>query len=156
MNRTDPSVTDLRMALEVLPTPTLGDSKASGSAAYAATDTHNVGVTLTDATQRGLVDWSVYGPAISRHERCVTHRDAPSPLTAEGRLSPHLVEWMMGLPEGHVTDVPGLSRAQQLGRLGNGVVPQQAAAAITALAQRFAAVPIAPPNYSTGQETTPK
>ena len=37
---------------------------------------------------------------------------------------------MMGLPAGWVTDVPGLKRAEQLKALGNGVVPQQAAAAL--------------------------
>jgi len=36
----------------------------------------------------------------------------------------------MGLPLGHVTDVPGISRRAQLRLLGNGVVPQQAAAAL--------------------------
>lgn len=37
----------------------------------------------------------------------------------------------MGLPEGWVTDpVIGLSRAQQLKALGNGVVPQQAYVAL--------------------------
>lgn len=36
----------------------------------------------------------------------------------------------MGLPDGHVTAVPGLTRNQQLKLLGNGVVPQQAAAAL--------------------------
>jgi DNA (cytosine-5)-methyltransferase 1 len=36
----------------------------------------------------------------------------------------------MGLPEGHVCDVPGLTRNAQLKALGNGVVPQQAAAAL--------------------------
>ena len=46
------------------------------------------------------------------------------------RLSPRFVEWLMGLPDGHVTAVPGLTRNEQLGRLGNGVVPQQAAAAL--------------------------
>lgn len=42
----------------------------------------------------------------------------------------------MGLPAGHVTDVPGLSRGQQLHALGNGVVPAQAAAAIRLLLDR--------------------
>ncbi|MFE3647698.1 hypothetical protein ACFXO2_07620 [Streptomyces sp. NPDC059152] len=51
-----------------------------------------------------------------------------------GRLNPPFVEWMMGLPAGHVTDVPGLSRTQQLHALGNGVVPQQAEAALRFLA----------------------
>lgn len=39
----------------------------------------------------------------------------------------------MGLPAGHVTAVPGLSRNQQLRLLGNGVVPAQGAAAIAYL-----------------------
>jgi DNA (cytosine-5)-methyltransferase 1 len=40
---------------------------------------------------------------------------------------------MQGLPEGWVTDVPGLSRNAQLKALGNGVVPQQAAMALRIL-----------------------
>jgi DNA (cytosine-5)-methyltransferase 1 len=43
---------------------------------------------------------------------------------------------MMGLPAGWVTAVPGLTRAQQIKALGNGVVPQQAVAAIRLLANR--------------------
>ena len=41
----------------------------------------------------------------------------------------------MGLPEGWVTAVPGLSRNEQIKLLGNGVVPQQCAAAIRGLLQ---------------------
>ena len=44
------------------------------------------------------------------------------------RLSPEFVSWMMGLPAGWVTDL-GLTRNEELKILGNGVVPQQAAAA---------------------------
>lgn len=51
-------------------------------------------------------------------------------------MSPMFVEWMMGLSAGHVTDVPGLTRTEKLKALGNGVVPQQAAAAVRLLAQR--------------------
>ena len=40
---------------------------------------------------------------------------------------------MMGLPEGWVTDVTGLSRNDQLKALGNGVVPAQAAYALRLL-----------------------
>ena len=36
----------------------------------------------------------------------------------------------MGLPEGWVTDVPDLTRNAQMKALGNGVVPQQALAAL--------------------------
>lgn len=39
----------------------------------------------------------------------------------------------MGLPSGHVTDVPGLSRSAQLKALGNGVMPQQATYALELL-----------------------
>ena len=53
----------------------------------------------------------------------------PNTLDLEGRLNPVFVEYMMGLPEGWVTDL-GFSRSQQLKMLGNGVVPQQAEYAI--------------------------
>lgn len=45
----------------------------------------------------------------------------------------------MGLPAGWVTDVPGLSRTQMLRLLGNGVVPRQGTAALTALWERLTA-----------------
>ncbi|MEU2514304.1 hypothetical protein [Streptomyces syringium] len=45
---------------------------------------------------------------------------------------------MMGLPPGHVTAVPGLSRAAQLKALGNGVVPLQAVIALEHLRDRAA------------------
>ncbi|OZG50842.1 DNA cytosine methyltransferase [Bombiscardovia coagulans] len=57
-------------------------------------------------------------------------------LPALTHLSPKFVEWMMGLPEGWVTDPriweqhPGNHRSMQLKALGNGVVPQQAATAL--------------------------
>ena len=66
-------------------------------------------------------------------------RMAPAPTKPDGkggnhRLSARFVEWMMGLPAGHVTDPTiGLTRNQQLKVLGNGVVPQQAALALTLL-----------------------
>ncbi|MFD4912799.1 hypothetical protein ACFWNR_06205 [Streptomyces virginiae] len=42
----------------------------------------------------------------------------------------------MGLEAGWVTNVPGITRTQQLHALGNGVVHQQAEAAIRLLAAR--------------------
>lgn len=64
-------------------------------------------------------------------------RPAPPPTetgTKGGqRLSPEFVEWMMGLPHGHVTHVPHVKRNEQLKALGNGVVPQQAALALATL-----------------------
>lgn len=77
-----------------------------------------------------------YQPAIDRWAS-VLGRPAPAPTEpgAKGsqRLSPRFVEWLMGLDDGWVTGVPGLSRAQQLKMLGNGVVPQQAALALRLL-----------------------
>ncbi|BDH08401.1 DNA cytosine methyltransferase [Streptomyces seoulensis] len=70
-----------------------------------------------------------YGPAIRRWEH-VTGRPAPCPTEpgtrGNRRLAPVFVEWMMGLPAGWVTAVPGIPRKEQLKILGNGVVPQQA------------------------------
>ena len=80
--------------------------------------------------------FGVYAPAVNRWAD-VIGRPAPSP-TEPGktgpRLSPLFVEWMMGLDDGHVTDPAiGFTRNQQLKALGNGVVPQQAEAAIRLL-----------------------
>jgi DNA (cytosine-5)-methyltransferase 1 len=47
-------------------------------------------------------------------------------------LSAVFVEHLMGLPRGWVTDLP-LPRTAQLRALGNGVVPQQAAYAVSLL-----------------------
>ncbi|QJT03170.1 DNA cytosine methyltransferase [Streptomyces asoensis] len=74
-------------------------------------------------------DGTDYGPAVRRWEH-VTGRAAPCP-TEPGtrdnrRLSPAFTEWLMGLPAGWVTAVPGIPRKEQLKILGNGVVPQQA------------------------------
>ena len=83
----------------------------------------------------GEIAWGNYTPAINRWERTVG-RPAPAPTDDRGRLSPRFVEWMMGLPDGWVTGTEGLSRSQQLTCLGNGVVPQQAAYALSMLTGR--------------------
>ncbi|MFC7309460.1 DNA cytosine methyltransferase [Streptomyces monticola] len=87
----------------------------------------------------GGIDWGEYGPAVARWEEALGC-PAPGPTDAVGRLSPVFVEWLMGLPAGHVTDVPGLSRSAQLKALGNGVVPHQAVAALRFLVP--AALPV--------------
>ena len=83
-----------------------------------------------------------YAPAVERWER-VLGRKAPEPLATGVKggkqLNAAFVEWLMGLPQGHVTDPEiGLSRVQQLKALGNGVVPQQAATAVAELIGRSA------------------
>ena len=80
--------------------------------------------------------WGAYEPAIRRWEYIAG--PAPEPtvrLKDRDRLNPVFVEWMMGLPEGHVTG-HGLSPAQELKMLGNGVVPQQAELALRLLGAR--------------------
>lgn len=77
--------------------------------------------------------WGAYAPAIARWE-AMLGRPAPEPTvtgTRGGRvLNPALVEWMQGLPDGHVTGVPGLSRNDMLRLLGNAAVPAQSEAAL--------------------------
>lgn len=82
--------------------------------------------------------WGCYAAAITAHAH-LTDRPAPEP-TEPGpngpRLSPRFTEWLMCLPAGHVTDTPGITRADMLRLLGNGVIPQQGAAAYHELARR--------------------
>lgn len=120
------------VARELLPTPKAGDAvmglpRTSGRRPEKSTHL---------ATRLEYTDYGTYAPAIARWEQ-VLGRPAPAPTvppTREGgrvRLSTKFVEWLMGLPEGHVTGEDlGLTREQQLRLLGNGVVPQQGAAAI--------------------------
>lgn len=100
----------------------------------------------TPARQNGLpqpelpesapLSWGKFEPAIRRWE-LVLGRPAPAPTKPDGkdgshRLSSAFTEWMMGLPEGWVTDC-GLSRVDELKACGNGVVPQQAEMALRIL-----------------------
>lgn len=81
------------------------------------------------------VDWGPYRAAIAQWEDLLG-RPAPRP-TEPGRtgrpvLSGRFVEFLMGLPEGYISDLE-LPRTAQLRILGNGVVPQQAAHAVERL-----------------------
>ena len=109
----------------LLPTPTTQPSTGNGHARTLA---------------REVIDWGKYLPAVTRWEPIID-RPAPHPVhvtrTGTRRLAPEFVEWMMGLPAGWVTDVPGLSRNQQLHALGNGVVPLQGATTIRQLWARL-------------------
>lgn len=81
--------------------------------------------------------WGEYAAAVEHHEQ-VFGRPAPHPVNERGRLSPYFTEWMMGWPDGY-TAVTGASRRQRIMMCGNGVVPQQAAAAYRSLLARAAA-----------------
>lgn len=99
------------------------------------------GPTLADEVEHlwGTPGWARYQAAIAHHE-LVSGHPVPAPVeqgrNGQPRLTVPFVEWMMLLPPGHVTAVPGLTRNEQLRALGNGVVPAQAAAALTHLLAR--------------------
>ena len=131
---------DLRTAVELLPTPRTKNNENRQSEGYRGKDGNYYGL-LT-----GQSSWGDYAPAIARWEH-VIGRPAPAPTepgkNGNPRLSPLFVEWLMGLPAGHVTDPAiGLTRNEQLKALGNGVVPQQAAAAAQAFLADFAALEV--------------
>jgi DNA (cytosine-5)-methyltransferase 1 len=109
----------------LLPTPRASDSNGIGKHGSGGMDLRTAAVT----------SWGKYESAIRRWEALT--RPAP-PATEPNnngnpRLSARFVQWMMGLPEGWVTGVRGVSRAAALKALGNGVVPQQAVAALESL-----------------------
>ncbi|WP_214409821.1 DNA cytosine methyltransferase [Sphaerisporangium fuscum] len=84
-------------------------------------------------TDGPAVEWGRYEAAIRRWEH-LTGRPAPCPTEPAPRggrrLAPPFSEWLMGLSAGWVTAVPDISRNGQLHLIGNGVVPQQAIAAL--------------------------
>lgn len=79
--------------------------------------------------------WGRYADAIERWTALIG-RSPPGPtehgVWGQTRLSPRFSEWLMGLPDGFVTDLD-LPYSAQLRILGNGVVPQQAIAALRLL-----------------------
>ena len=86
-----------------------------------------------EKTSRETFCFSFFGPYeyVVRQWAEIVGRKPPVPVDDRG-VEPKFVEWMMGLPEGHVTGL-NLNRTAQLKMLGNGVVPQQGALAIELL-----------------------
>lgn len=121
---------DPRTAVSLLPTPSVAD--VTGGRKSRSGD--RSGELLLNGIA-SVNQWGDYAPAIARWES-VLGRPAPAPTepNAKGghRLSPRFVEFLMGVPEGWVCDVPGITRNQALKALGNGIVPQQCAAAFRA------------------------
>lgn len=157
---------DLRTAVSLLPTPTTtqrGTDANLDTREGARANLHNevakllptpmVGSTSPAAhgqisgqyraqMDEAFQNWAEYTAAIHRWERLTRPAPPPTEIGPKGgsRLSSAFSEWMMGLPAGWVTDVPGVTRNEALKLCGNGVVPQQAAAAVqTILARAVAA-----------------
>lgn len=138
-------------AQRLLGTPTATMSRRSERFA-------SVGESPAEFAARDPQDWGIYADAIARWESLTRPAPPPTQPSKKGtpQLSPAFSEWLMGLPEGHVTGVPGLSRNDMLKALGNGVVPQQAEAALRFL---LGGVPVAsmpkPPALFDTPDTAP-
>lgn len=79
----------------------------------------------------------LYLPAVYRWEKILGRKSPRWTIIGDNgkpKLNPMFSEWLMGLPDGWVTSPEiGLSYGRQLMILGNGVVPQQAEAALTSM-----------------------
>lgn len=123
----------------LLPTPNTMDMLPRRSDEALARSREKGGASnLKDAeiVRNPTLSWGKFEPAIIRWEN-ILGRSAPAPTKPDGkegnhRLSSRFTEWMMGLPEGWITDC-GLTRNEELKACGNGVVPQQAAYALKSL-----------------------
>jgi DNA (cytosine-5)-methyltransferase 1 len=115
------------VAAKLLPTPMVGSTNAAAHG--------QVSGQWREQMAQALEQWGDYADAITRWEAVTRPAPAPTMTSRKGnpQLSPAFSEWMMGLPAGWVTDVPGITRNEALRALGNGVVPQQAAAAVSFL-----------------------
>ena len=128
--------------LELLRSPTISDTKTPDRSGLRASKGHQTN--LADQIEERFgssaepgQDWGRYASAVERWES-VLATAAPAPTEPNKNNRPRLKaafsEWMMGWPEGWVTNPEiGLSRAAQLKMIGNGVCQQQAVLALRKL-----------------------
>lgn len=127
------SMGNLREDIVHLPTPNARDGGGGGAQHPDKRKAGGHQVCLTDAATIMASKFGPYAEAVQRWEQAT--RPAPDPTQPNTKGKPQLAaafaEWMMGLPEGWVTSEEiGLTRAQQLKAIGNGVCVQQAEAAL--------------------------
>ena len=119
---------------DIIADPNSGGSETRLNSGPSSTRVWHESLGFASPAAEGFNDWGKYEQAIRRWEGIT--RSAPKPTitgnNGQDRLSPVFVEWMMGLPDGHVTG-HGLRPVQELKMLGNGVVPQQAILALKLL-----------------------
>jgi hypothetical protein len=96
----------LQTAVQIWPTPTAGDSKASGTRNTSTSRAH-FGLSLTDAVRQDGGTGRMFPTPISRDHRSgkasqATHDKNSRPLSEQigGSLNPTWVEILMGLPRG--------------------------------------------------------
>jgi DNA (cytosine-5)-methyltransferase 1 len=119
---------------DLLPTPSSADALGGhGRRGGKRSDELLKGITTEQA-------WGPYAAAIARWE--AINGPAPKPTTrgkkGNPKLNPAFALWMMGVPAGWVTDVPGVTDNEALRLAGNGVCPPQAAAALRTCVERLA------------------
>lgn len=122
------------------PTPTPTPASSVPLPTPHASDPAKGGTVREDRRHRRMptvvhhADWDQAQPALRRWEQVLARR-APAPtepgIRTPIRLSPAFIEWMMGLPFEYTGMVSAYGARLRL--LGNGVVPQQAAAALRLL-----------------------
>lgn len=115
-----------------LPTPTVADTFTDKLQSSQQKEGSMHSVNLSQAVH---MNWGMFQPAIDRWESVIDRKAPPATIPDEhgnDRLSSKFAEWMMGLPEGWITDV-GLTRNEELKAAGNGVCPQQAELALRIL-----------------------
>ncbi|MGQ7313400.1 DNA cytosine methyltransferase [Microbacterium arabinogalactanolyticum] len=129
---------NLGKEVKMLPTPRASRGASGTETMYA------LGAERDDAGDRqgnvvGELSWGEYEPAVRMWESIT--RPAPAPTLPDGKNGNHRLaavfpEWMMGYPLGWVTDI--LGRNPAIKACGNGVVPQQAYAALEVMWPRMA------------------
>jgi DNA (cytosine-5)-methyltransferase 1 len=137
--RYDPAGERGGKSLTTLPTPNASDG--TGGGAHSDNRKGHSRQLIDYALLAGSTAWGKYEPAIRRWEQLTRPAPAPTELNKNGnsRLSAAFSQWLMGWPANWVTDVEiGIPRTQQLRIIGNGVVPQQAEAAIRYLIEAVA------------------
>lgn len=145
--------------MDLLPTPMVGDAASACNSTATRHKIPPTGIhagdTLTDAIRQPS-RWGKYAAAIAHWEHVTRPAPEPTNITAgyikarlkrlarldkrpvgmrgslkvRRQLAARFSEWMMGVPLGWITDVPGITRNEALKAAGNGVVPQQAAEAL--------------------------
>jgi DNA (cytosine-5)-methyltransferase 1 len=127
----DPQVGLADQIMSLLPTPNASD--ASGGGAHPDKREGHSRQLIDYALLDNTTAWGKYAPAIRRWESLTRPAPAPTEPNKNGnpRLSAAFSQWLMGWPDGWVTDPSiGISRNDQLRIVGNGVCPQQAVAAL--------------------------
>ena len=129
-NRNSPNLSAIDI---LLPTPAAADGQRGQDYARSNREGSGGDDLITAAVKaHNTNQWGKYAPAIARWEQLTRPAPPPTEPNTKGnpRLSARFAEWMMGWPAGWVTDVPGISRNDQLRIIGNGVVSQCASAAL--------------------------